>query len=683
MTTLTETDCQDAAALRELEWLETDGQGGYASGTLLTSHSRRYHALLTANLPPPASGRHAILAKFEESLLLPDGEEAFFTCHHYPGFAFLPRLPERFEADPCPCWTYRFPGGRTLTRAVLMPQGAGPATTTLCRYQLTGGAGPATLRLRPFIAGRPHHNLMRRNSFINGTCHPLPDGTGIRLEPYAGLPPLHLQWPAGTLRRLDPAAAGWYEKFELLQEQRRGQDFQEDLFLPAILEFTIEPGQPFFIAATAAAAPLTAAPAELWRQELARRRRAETANRAWLQERATRPGDLDPAATLMRAAARLAIQTPTGRPALLAGYPWFEDWGRDTMVALPGCLFLGPRREEGFRILAAFCDREKDGLLPNFINPDGSAAYNSADAALWFFCTVQHYLQAGGSLAKVQRQLWPAMKRILQAYTDGIATPPVAMQFNGLLRAGTPATQLTWMDAKSRGLPVTPRWGLAVELNALWYNALAFAADLARTFRDPDFQPPLPLTAIAAEFRRTFWLADAGHLADVVNSDGTDRSLRPNQLFAAALPHSPLTKPQMAAVVAAVRRPLPTPRGLRTLDPADPRYRGHYTGDMADRDAAYHQGTVWPWLLGAYAAAWLKTTAGRRAARAELRAHLEGWTPHFREAGIGCVSEIFDGDPPHRPDGCILQAWSAAELLRAWHLLWEAERHAATAAATP
>jgi predicted glycogen debranching enzyme len=265
------------------------------------------------------------------------------------------------------------------------------------------------------------------------------------------------------------------------------------------------------------------------------------------------------------------------------------------------------------------------------------------------------------------------MKRILAALADGTAGNRVFLDSEGLLHSGTPDTQLTWMDALVDGRPVTPRWGYAVEICALWYNAVCFAAELAHALGDTSFTPPQHPEPIAAAFRRRFWLPAAGYLADVVNDAGVDEAVRPNQVFACSLPYSPLTAEMQRAVVDRVQDELLTPMGLRTLSPRDPRYRGRYSGDPATRDQAYHQGTVWPWLLGHFGEAYLRTCSDRRAACAFLKSSLRVWRDHLLEAGLGSVSEVFDGDPPHRPGGCVAQAWSVAELIRLYCLLGDPE----------
>lgn len=649
------------------EWLDTNGRGGYACSTLLGCHTRRYHGLLVANLPPPQSGRHILLSACDETLSTPAADYPLGT-HAFPGGLF-PRdavPPAVFSLGRGPAWNYRC-GPWTLTRTLYLLH---HRDTVVLRYTLAGpdAAAPLRLRLRPLLAFRRHHALTHANDAIRPGIVRVPDG--LRLRPYDGMPPLFLNW--SLVPHLHVQDEGhWHRDFEYRHDEQRGYEFREDLFAPLSLDVSLQPGRSFVLAAGTEELP---APDAAWAAEDARRAAAARSATAFC--RPLCPPASSPAVVerLVLAAATFPITTPGGRPALLAGYPWFEDWGRDTMIALPGLLFHTGRHAAGLDLLQAFVAQERDGLLPNFVNPDGTAAYNSADASLWFFWTVQQYLATGGTLEEVRTRCWPALRRILDRYAAGIPELPVRLTRDGLLWTGRPDTQLTWMDAHADGHPVTPRWGLAVEINALWHNALAFAADCAARLGESDYRPPVPPEQVAAAFRSTFWLPADEYLADLVNEAGIDRAVRPNQIFAVSLPHSPLHRPQQEAVVNRVQAELLTPFGLRTLSPRDPRYRGRYAGPMPERDRAYHQGTAWPWLLGPFVEAVLRTRPHDRTLLNTVAAWLEPWQAHLSAAGIGTVSEVFDGDPPHAPEGCIAQAWSVAELLRAHLLLWQAQR---------
>jgi len=377
---------------------------------------------------------------------------------------------------------------------------------------------------------------------------------------------------------------------------------------------------------------------------------------------------------LLQAGRRFLIRIPSGRPAVIAGYHWFGEWGRDTLISLPGLTFCSGRSGEGLEILIRLARFERHGLLPNiFAEGAGDHAFNTVDAPLWYFWAVQQLLRHDHSTrtkTAVEKSLWPVLKDILRQFLHGTLFN-IYMDDNGLLHAGAGDRALTWMDACVDNHPVTPRHGYPVEINALWYNAVCFAAELARqNGGDREFHFDELIPRIRRSFRETFWSPEDACLGDVFHQGFLDRSIRPNQLFAVSLPYSPLETEQGRLIVAKVQSELLTPVGIRTLSPRDERYRGRYEGPPAVRDGAYHQGTVWPWLLGPFGEAWLRVAADREAAKESLRAYLFAFlNRHFREAGIGCVSEVFDGDPPHRPGGCIAQAWSTAELIRLYSLL--------------
>ncbi|MFA6412347.1 MAG: amylo-alpha-1,6-glucosidase, partial [Syntrophales bacterium] len=361
--------------------------------------------------------------------------------------------------------------------------------------------------------------------------------------------------------------------------------------------------------------------------------------------------------------------------AIIAGYPWFGEWGRDSLISLPGLTFCCGRTREGTDILTHLSRYERQGLLPNvFSEEDKSHAYNTVDAPLWYFWAVQQLLKyTGNNDAIIEKNIWPTLKNILRQFLHGTIFN-IYMDDNGLLHAGAEGRSLTWMDACIDNRPVTPRYGYPVEINALWYNAVCFAAELAPRFGDQEFYFQELIPRIRQSFQETFWIEEGGYLGDVYHDGQLDRSVRPNQIFAVSLPHSPLDADQGRQVVNRVRDELLTPVGLRTLSPRDPQYRGRYEGSSRSRDEAYHQGTVWPWLLGHYGEARLKVAADREETRDALRLYLRAFLHrHFREAGVGCVSEIFDGDSPHRPNGCISQAWSVAELIRLYVLLRSAD----------
>jgi predicted glycogen debranching enzyme len=350
----------------------------------------------------------------------------------------------------------------------------------------------------------------------------------------------------------------------------------------------------------------------------------------------------------------------------MAGYPWFTDWGRDTMIALPGLTLCTGNFAVAREILHTFSRHVSQGMLPNRLN-DGAFDYNTADATLWFFEAARAYAAATGDYDFLQQELYPVLADIIEWHVRGTRYG-IRMEDNGLLHAGEPCVQLTWMDAKIGDHVITPRTGKPVEIQALWHNALKTMEDLSQRFGRPDDQARYAGMATLTQwsFHRLFWNKDANCLYDVISDDGTaDASIRPNQIFAVSLPYSMLTPERARAVVATVERELLTPFGLRTLSPGDPSYIGHYQGGQQSRDAAYHQGTVWPWLLGPFVSAYVRVNSGAPEARERAGQMLRDLEPHLSEAGLGQISEIFEGDAPHRPCGCFAQAWSVAEVLRA------------------
>ncbi len=673
------------------EWLETDGQGGYASSTLENRHTRRYHGLFVANLRKP-EGRHLLLSKLEDSLLA-DGQEYFFSSHRYPGLLFPPGPPmlHEFVLDLCPRFHYR--AGRTgAAKSILMPRERG---IVLVRYDLDRCPRGSVLRLKPFLAFRGIHRLSHENPFLRTGTERVENG--FRIEPYAGMPPLFVR--SSRVARFTPSPL-WYKRFQYSEERERGFDWEEDLFFPGSMEIPVE--RKCTVIISFSCDPPAGDPAAMWKTEVIRRGREQAADRRGARGAGVQPfparsesppprgpdapqagGNQDGAGftdedrelllALLGAGRAFLITTPSGRPAVIAGYPWFESWGRDTLISLPGLCFESGRIPEGIEILTEVGRHERDGLLPNFFSADGDPeAYNTVDGSLWYFRAVQELLRVTGDRELIRARFWPVMRRIIHAFIEGTRFR-IGMDSRGLLHAGEGVTALTWMDATVGGIPVTPRHGAPVEINALWYNALCLTRDLGAQLGEAAFPGPDPIPLLRRSFRETFWNAAEGCLGDVFRDGILDGAVRPNQIFAVSLPHSPLDPADRAAVVRTVRERLLTPCGLRTLAPGEPAYRGRYRGTPAERDGAYHQGTVWPWLLGAFGEAALRVAPDPRQERdillRYLRTFLRG---HLVEAGIGSVSEVFDGEAPHRPGGCIAQAWSVAELIRLYGLLGRA-----------
>jgi predicted glycogen debranching enzyme len=642
----------------DLEWIDTNGRGGYASTTIVDCHTRKYHGLLVANLLQPP-GRFVLLSKVEDSVCC-GSKECFLTTHRYPG-VFHPegyRNQTAFRIDGKPCMTFRI-GDRMVEKQIMMCRGE---ERVLIRYSRDGGLEPMTLRIRPFLAFRDVHGLSRENSVLDARIDRI--WNGFKIRPYEGLPELCLQVSGKASVVHEPL---WYYRFEYPVEADRGFDAHEDLFQPGYFEMPLKAGTDVFFSAS-----LRAFRGRLkakWDGEERRRKREALEDRTAAGHFKNKDAG-EKALRLTKAGRAFLIKDHGKKPAVLAGYPWFYEWGRDSLISLPGLTFCSGRPEEGAAVLKKFAGFEKNGLMPNVLSEDGIAlAYNAADSSLWYFWALQQMMKYTGDVKTLKRDHWPVMKRIIGSYMAG-TDHRICTNERGLLHAGDSETPLTWMDAKAGGRSVTPRSGFAVDLNALWYNALCFARETAERFDDRTLDVTDCIGRLRSSFGEAFWIEQERYLGDVLSNGILDRAVRPNQILAVSLPHSPLEPPQWKGVVERVKQDLLTPCGLRTLAAGEAGYRGLYGGDVFARDSAYHQGTVWPWLMGHFGEAWLKAAEDRSAAKDYLLRHVIAFLDrHFEEAGIGCVSEVFDGDPPHRPGGCIAQAWSTSELIRLLRLL--------------
>lgn len=642
--------CQNIRKSLRKEWLETNGKGDYASSTLIGCNTRRYHGLLVASLTRP-EGRHVLLSALEESLVAGD-REFFFSCRRHPGL-YWPRGHEYLhcvELGQWPQFLYHM-GDIEVKREILMIRGSSLVILRYTAESKNVGLPPLKLVVKPLLAYRNFHSLTQANIGLHVKTWPA--ARGFKIEPYEGLPPMFMQVHGRFQFFPSP---DWYHNVEYLLENERGFPFEEDLFQPGIFEIDLVPGKPVYVTASLEELPSGGdVIPSLWRTETKRRVLRSKASQTLEGQLACEGEDF-------------LVRQANGALRVLAGYHWFDAWGRDTMIALPGLTVLAGRADEGREILLSAAQEMKDGLLPNCYEPSGNHAWNSADASLWYVWAVQRmasYLPDGQDWAA--RHCLPAIVSLLTSFSEG-RTPHVSVDDAGLLHVGDESTQFTWMDAMVQGKPVTPRWGCAVELNALWYNAWAFACELARRAGET---PPCDeefLKAMAGAFMERFWVGSSrkGYLADVWRPDFRDESIRPNQLFAVGLPFSMVDQERAAAVMRCAKANLLAICGLRTLSPRDANYRSCYTGNPEERDRAYHQGTVWPWLLGIYGDV-LWRTAGEND-ELEARGLLETLTPlfeqHLANGGMGSISEVFDGSPPHIPGGCIAQAWSVAECLR-------------------
>lgn len=641
-------ECVNTETATRKEWLDTNGIGGYASSTILNCHTRKYHGLLVASLKEPR-GRFVLLSKVESSLVHGDLEFNLST-NKYPG-VYHPtghQFVEEFEQELFPSVTYTI-GDALIKKTIMMVHGQ---NTVLVCYELLEGKVKPMLRLRPILAYRDIHSLTSENMFLHPKSYP--ERNGRKIQPYDGMPPLYV----GTNRTSDfHPGPKWLRNMEYLEERNRGFDYQEDLFCPGMFETLLQKGKPvIFAASTAPLGNLERAR----KKEVQRREAAFDACKD--RSKAVR--------WLKYYSDQFLIRNASDFASVIAGYHWFGEWGRDTMISLPGLTFHAGRKEFGEEVLAAYAKLEQNGLLPNYLDQRSDhLAYNSVDASLWFFWAVQEYLKAKGSKAFVMDRLYPALRSIVAAHLNG-QVPLCVIGPDGLLYAGNEDTQLTWMDAQAYGRPVTPRHGAAVEINALWYNALRFFLELAPEDEDLADRANQAANVLADNFVPLFWNSEDNCLSDVINEHGQDHCIRPNQVFAVSLPYSMLSIKQMRAIISVVQTHLLTPYGLRTLSPRNPLYSPFYRGDADDRDSAYHQGMVWPWLAGHFGEALLRQAENKKDTKAFLRKYFKPILRSFPEDfGITSIPELYTGNPPHLPKGTIAQAWSVAEAIRLNKLL--------------
>jgi len=654
LTAVDRDDCRALEQALETEWLECDGRGGYASSTVVFCPTRRYHGLFVGR-PEGSEKRHVFVSRFEELALL--GEKTFpLSIARYPDvFSPLGHLAlERFELAPWPTSTYRF-GDVELVREVLAMRGR---AGTLVRYRVQGGE--VQLDLRPFLPMREADALTVENDVLDPTASADEDGFSCR--PYAELPAVHVTTAKSDCRFVPEPL--WYKDLVLPAETERGYPDREDQFTPGRLQASIADGGQLVIA-VCVDEPV-ADPAAAWKRETRRRRAAVTeAGVAGAKRSST--GTRRAAVT----ADDFLVRTGSGRLGVNAGYPWFGEWGRDTFLSLPGLTLALGRLDECAEVLSGALDHLADGLLPNvFGETPETSSYGSADASLWYARAVLLYDRAGGDEERLFDEYLPALEEIAESYRAGTGLG-IRGDEGELVHVGSPELNPTWMDAVTPDGAVTPRAGFPVEINALWISLLHHLALLAEAAGDRSAEKSWTAYRRTAKrsFLERFWDEKKGLLADVWSEDGADWSVRPNMVIAASLELSPLTRAQRKHVVEHAQKELLTPKGLRTLSPRHPGYVGTYAGSPEERDAAYHQGTVWPWLLGFYAEAWLRANGTKKkelAAMAELFDHLE---EELDRAGLNHLSEVFGGDPPHRPGGTPAQAWNTAELLRARAML--------------
>jgi predicted glycogen debranching enzyme len=622
------------------EILRTNRAGSYSSTTIVGCHTRKYHGLLICPVDELGGDRFVLLSSLD--VIVVNNERSFNTgIRKYKGDFFNPKghkYIEDFDTEIIPMRLYRV-GGVILKQERLLVH---YEEQFLIRLTILEANEPMKLQIRPFLAFRNIHQLTHANMNANTKVDFIKNG--IKTHLYDGFPELHMQ--LSDKADFIPVP-DWYYGVEYPEEQKRGYDYVEDLFTPGFFEVNAKVGDTIvFSASTKEEKP------------------------SGLKQKFTRTvsGKIprDSFSNCLKNAAQQFIEKRGDSTLIIAGYPWFGAWGRDTFISLPGLALAKQKLSLFTDVLDTQVARLKNGLFPNMGNAD-NPAYNSIDAPLWFFWTLQKYIESGG--LSCWDRYGEAAKSILKAFRDGTAFN-IHMRENGLIYADAPGKALTWMDAIVHNVPVTPRRGYVVEINALWYNAICFALEMAAKAKEKTFIKEfgkLP-DLVKKSFTDLFWDEKAGYLADYVNDEeGRNLFVRPNMVIATSLPYSMLDGEQMKKVLDIADKELVTPRGLRTLSPGNCLYKGTCFGTQEERDNAYHQGTVWPWLVGPFCEGWLKIY-GKQGVN-KVRKLIYGFEEVMNEHGVSTISEIYDGDPPHAPRGAISQAWSVGEVLRIIDLL--------------
>lgn len=625
------------------ELLRSNRAGAYASTTIINCNTRKYHGLLVTPQPGIDDENHVLLSSFDETVIQ-HNTEFNLAIHKFGGEIYNPKghkYIRNFTTDPIPKLTYRV-GGVVLTKEILLARND---DRTITKYTLVEAHSPTRLRFKPYLAFRNTHSLSKANVYADNRFEQIQNGIKVRL--YSGYTPLYMQFskPVEYVHVPD-----WYYDFEYIREKMRGYEALEDLFVCGYFEVDIKKGESLYF---------TAGLNEIAPSRLPRLFAGEVKSRI-------------PRSSFthcMQNSSQQFVVKRGDKTHLLAGFPWYGRRGRDTFISLPG-LMLTTGEEKTFRdVIDAMISEMEGPLFPN-VGHGSRALYNSVDAPLWFFWAMQKYARQKSKPAQVWKKYGSVMKAILNGFRKGTDFN-IHMTENGLLHAGEKGNAVTWMDAFVDGEPLLPRIGLPVEVNSLWYNAIMFALEAATDANDKAFasewQPIADM--IPTSFVNTFWDQEKGYLADYVTGDHKEWSVRPNMVIAASMDYSPLDEEKRKLLLDVVRSELLTPRGLRTLSPKNQDYQSIYAGDQSARDRAAYQGTAWPWLLGHFAEAYLKIHG--RSAIHEIEKIYDGFEETITEHGIGSVSELFDGDPPHKPGGAISMAWSVAEILRMGALIDE------------
>lgn len=617
------------------ELLRTNRAGSYASTSIITTNTRKYHGLLVAPQPKIDDNNHVLLSEIDETIIA-NNFEFHVGMRMYPGGIYDPKghkYLKEFVSDPNPRLVYRM-GGIVFIKEYIF---SANDNRMFIKYTLEKASQNVIFRLKPFLAYRSVHHLSKANSYVKDGYESIKNGVSWQM--YDGYSRLYMQFSKKPAYYHEPH---WYYGIEYMMERKRGYDSTEDLYVPGYFDVKLKAGESIIISVS------------LNEKDPSKIRRQYSSE---IKKRTPR-NNFDNC--LHNAAEEFIIRNGDSAE-VVAGYPWFGRWGRDTFIALPGLTLTRDDINSFLEVTRTMIKELKNGLFPN-VGSGEKAAYNSVDTSLWFFWALQK-LNEYDSKIDIWKEFGPAIKKILNAFRKGTLYN-IKMHDNGLIWSGEKGKALTWMDAVVDGKPVTPRNGYAVDINALWYNAVCFSLELATWAKDSTFIKKWKKwpEIISASFNEVFWNEDKGYLADFVMGETKDWSVRPNMLFAVSMPFGLLSDEKNFKVLNVVKNELLTSRGLRTLSPKNKDYKGTYYGDQKERDRAYHQGTAWPWLLGAYADAYLKVF-GNSAKEALLELY-HGFESEMTVDGIGTISEVYDGNPPHLSGGAISQAWSVSELLR-------------------
>ena len=626
------------------EILRSNRGGSFCNTTIIGCNTRKYHGLLVSPVKQHENRRFVFLSSLDETIIQ-HNSEFNLGIHKYTGSVYDPKGHKYivdFQSDIVAGTLYQVGGVQLSKESLLVDQ----KEQILLRYTLCDAHSPTKLRFRPFLAFRDMHSLTCAN--LAAYTYATPVKNGVSVQMYPSLPALYMQFSKAV--EFIPVP-DWFRGVEYTVEQERGYDYSEDLFVPGYFETDIEKGESIIFSAS------------LQEENPTGFKRHFTTQ---FERRLPRSSYMH---CLTNAAQQFIVRNDEDKTAeIIAGFPWFGVWGRDTFIALPGLTLGIDDAKTCADVLKTMVGRMEGGLFPNMGSRE-NPAFNSVDAPLWFFSAVQQYAIYTGKNAEVWKQFGEAMKMILENYRNGSLPYNIRMHDNGLIYAGQEGKALTWMDAVVNGKGVTPRIGYPVEIQALWYNAVMFTLALAVEAKEKKFVEAwrdLP-SLIAESFIANFWNEEKGYLADVVNGNKKDWAIRPNQVFATSLPFSMIDNGIKKSVLDVVNSQLVTPRGLRTLSPEDPAYKGVYEGGQEQRDSAYHQGTVWPWLLEGFSAGWLRIH--KKSGVAYINNLLHGFEEEMTQFGLGSVSEIYNGDPPHQAKGTISQAWSVSALLQMFKMI--------------